>query len=79
MFLSKMSEIINQEHENRTQQIFLCINMAQSDPDYQIKCQIIQEVQLRPLLYNKGHPKYQINSCRTEEFAHIGVSVGKTG
>ena len=51
--------------------------MAQSDPDYQIKCQIIQEVQLRPLLYNKGHPKYQINSCRTEEFAHIGVSVEK--
>ena len=25
--------------------------MAQSDPDYQIKCQIIREVQLRPLLY----------------------------
>ena len=28
--------------------------MAQTDPDYQIKCQIIQEVQLCPLLYNKG-------------------------
>ena len=53
--------------------------MAQSDPDFQLKCQVIQEVQLRPLLYNKGHPKYQINSCRNEEFAHIAVAVGKTG
>ena len=53
--------------------------MAHIDPDYEIKCQIIEEVQLRPLLYNKGRPKYQINSCRNEEFAHIGISVGKTG
>ena len=53
--------------------------MAQSDPDFQLKCQVIQEVQLRLLLYNKGHPKYQINSCRNEEFAHIAVTVGKTG
>ena len=53
--------------------------MAQSDPEFQIKCQIISEVQQRPLLYNKGHPKYQISSCRNEEFAHIGVAVGKTG
>ena len=53
--------------------------MAQSDPEFQIKCQIITEVQQRPLLYNKGHPKYQISSCRNEEFAHIGVAVGKTG
>ena len=53
--------------------------MAQSDPEFKIKCQIISEVQQRPLLYNKGHPKYQISSCRNEEFAHIGVAVGKTG
>ena len=53
--------------------------MAQSDPEFQIKCQIISEVQQRPLLYNKGHPKYQISSCRNEEFVHIGVAVGKTG
>ena len=53
--------------------------MAQSDPEFQIKCQIISEVQQRPLLYNKGHPKYQISSCCNEEFAHIGVAVGKTG
>ena len=53
--------------------------MAQSDPEFQTKCQIITEVQQRPLLYNKGHPKYQISSCCNEEFAHIGVAVGKTG
>ena len=52
--------------------------MAQSDAEFQIKCQIITEVQQRPLLYNKGHPKYQISSCHNEEFAHIGVAVGKT-
>ena len=53
--------------------------MAQSDPQFQLKCQIIQEVQQRPILYNKGHPKYQISSCHNEEFAHIGIAVGKTG
>ena len=53
--------------------------MAQSDPEFQLKCQIIQEVQQRPILYNKGHPKYQISSYRNEEFAHISVAVGKTG
>ena len=53
--------------------------MAQPDNDFQLRCQIIEEVKDRPLLYNKGHPKYQINSVRAEEFAHIGVAVGKTG
>ena len=53
--------------------------MAKSNPDFQLKCQIIQQVQLKPLLYNKGHPKYQITSFRNEEFAHISISVGKTG
>ena len=53
--------------------------MAQADADFQLRCQIIDEVKDRPLLYNKGHPKYQINSFRNEEFAHIGVAIGKTG
>ena len=53
--------------------------MAQSDPDFQVKCQIIDEVRQRPILFNKGHPKYSISSSRTEEFSHIGVAVGKTG
>ena len=53
--------------------------MAQSDAEFQLQCQIIEEVKERPLLYKKSHPKYQINSVRTEEFAHIGVAVGKTG
>ena len=53
--------------------------MAQANNDFQIRCQIIEEVKERPFLYNKGHPKYQINSVRAEEFAHIGVAVGKTG
>ena len=53
--------------------------MAQTDKEFQLRCQIIEEVKERPLLYNKGHPKYQISSCRTDEFAHIGVAVGKTG
>ena len=53
--------------------------MAQSDLDFQVKCQIIDEVRQRPILFNKGHPKYSISSSGTEEFAHIGVAVGKTG
>ena len=73
MFLSKMSEIINQRHEIHTKWIFLTEKMAQSDLEFQLKCQIIQEVQQRPILYNKGHPHYQITSCRNEEFAHIGI------
>ena len=77
--MTKTSEIINQEQEVHTKQIFLTARMAQSDPEFQLKCQIIQEVQQRPILYNKGHPKYQISSCRNEEFAHISVAVGKTG
>ena len=52
--------------------------MAQSHPDFQLKCQIISEVQQRPLLYNKVHPKYQVSSCHNEEMAHIAVAVGKT-
>ena len=53
--------------------------MAQPDPDFQLKCQIISEIKLRPVLYNKGHPKYCIQSVKNEEFAHVGVSVRKTG
>ena len=64
---------------NGFSRVDLASKMAQSDPDFQLKCQIITEVQQRPLLYNKGHPKYQITSCRNKEFAHIGVAVGKTG
>ena len=53
--------------------------MAQADNDFQSRSQIIEEVKERPFLYNKGHPKCQINSVQAEEFAHIGVTVGKTG
>ena len=53
--------------------------MTQPDPNFQLQCQIIEKVKKRSLLYNKGHSKYQINLVRTEEFAHIGVAVGKTG
>ena len=53
--------------------------MAQADPDFQLKCQVIHEIQQRPVIYNKGHPKYQINSIKNEAFAHVGVTVGKTG
>ena len=53
--------------------------MAQADPDFQLKCQIINDVRQRPIVYNKGHPKYCIQSLKNEEFTHIGVTVGKTG
>ena len=42
--------------------------MAQAENDFQLRCQIIEEVK-----------EYQITSVCTEEFAHIGVAVGKTG
>ena len=53
--------------------------MTQAENDFQLRSQIIEDFKERPLLYNKGLPKYQINSVCTEEFAHIGVAVGKTG
>ena len=53
--------------------------MAQHDADFQLKCQIIEEVKERPLFVHKGHLKYQINLVRTEEFTYIRVAVSRTG
>ena len=52
--------------------------IVQADNDFQLRCQIIEEVKERLLLYNKGHSKYQINSVQAKEFTHMGVAVGKT-
>ena len=75
--MRKMSQILISSTKNS---ITVDVSkMAQAENDFQLRCQIIEEVKERPLLYNKGHPKYQINSVQTEEFAHIWVAVGKTG
>ena len=75
--MRKMSQILMSSAKNSV--TVDVSKMAQAENDFQLRCQIIEEVKERPLLYNKGHPKYQINSVHTEEFAHIGEAVGKTG
>ena len=49
------------------------------DADFTLKCQIIDEVQQRPILYNKGHPMYFIRNAKNDEFATIGLALGITG
>ena len=50
-----------------------------ADHSFAIKCQLIEEVQQRPIIFNKGHPRHAISSERAEEFEHIGVAIGKNG
>ena len=52
---------------------------GRADPQFAIKCQLIDEVRQRPIIFNKGHPRHSISSERAEEFEHIGVAIGKTG
>ena len=46
---------------------------------FAIKCQLIEEVWQRPIIFNKGHPRHVISSERAEEFKHIGVAIGQNG
>ena len=49
------------------------------DVDFTLKCQIIDEVQQRPILYNKGHPMYFIRNAKNDEFSTIGLVLGIPG
>ena len=49
------------------------------DPDFTLKYNIINEVQQRPILYNKGHPMYFVRNAKNDEFQSIGVALGITG
>ena len=55
------------------------MSQDRADPQFAIKCQLIDEVRQRPIIFNKGHPRHSISSERAEEFEHIGVAIGKTG
>ena len=57
----------------------MVIMAGRPDPLFAIKCQLIDEVTQRPIIFNKGHPRHSISSERAEEFDHIGVAIGKTG
>ena len=50
-----------------------------ADHSFAIKCQLIEEVWQRAIIFNKGHPRHAISSERAEEFEHIGVAIGKNG
>ena len=50
-----------------------------ADHSFAIKCQLIEEVRQRPIIFNKGLPRHAISSERAEEFEHIGVAIGKNG
>ena len=49
------------------------------DSDFNLKCQIIEEVRQRPILFNKGHPMYFIRNAKNDEFTNIGLALGITG
>ena len=46
------------------------------DPLFAIKCQLIDKVRQKPIIFNKGNPQHSISSERAEEFDHIGVAIG---
>ena len=50
-----------------------------ADHSFAIKCQLMEEVRQRPIIFNKGHPRYAISCERAEEFKHIGMAIGKNG
>ena len=49
------------------------------DSDFNLKCQIIEEVRQRPILFNKGHPMYFVRNAKNDEFTNIGLALGITG
>ena len=48
------------------------------DSDFNLKCQIIEEVRQRPILFNKGHPMYFVRNAKNDEFTNIGLALGIT-
>ena len=53
--------------------------MTDEERDFALKCAIIAEIRLRPLIYNKGHPKHYIRNARILEFDGAGFVVGIPG
>ena len=43
------------------------------DLEFQLRCQLISEVQQTLILFNKGHPMHFMRGARNEEYASIGV------
>ena len=54
-------------------------DMSDEERDFALKCAIIAEIRLRPLIYNKGHPKHYIRNARILEFDGAGFVVGIPG
>ena len=52
---------------------------GRADPQFAIKCQLIDEVRQKPIIYNKGHPRHSLSSEQAEELNHISIAIGKTG
>ena len=46
------------------------------DVDFTLKSEIIDEVQQRLILYNKGHPMYFHCNAKNDEFVTIGLVLG---
>ena len=49
------------------------------DSDFNLKCQITEEVQQRPILFNKGHPMYFVRNAKNDELSNISLALGITG
>ena len=52
---------------------------GKNDADFTLKCNIIEEVQQRPIIFNKGHPMYFVKNAKNDKFNNIGVALGITG
>ena len=52
---------------------------GRNDADFTLKCNIIEEVQQRPIIFNKGHSMYFVRNAKNDEFNNIGAALGITG
>ena len=50
-----------------------------ADEEFELKCRLIEEMQLYPLIYDKAHPFHYKKEKRDEIFDSIGAILGITG
>ena len=52
---------------------------GKNDADFTLKCNIIEEVQQRPIIFNKGRPMHFVRNAKNDKFNNIGTALGITG
>ena len=49
------------------------------DDDYQLKCDLIEEIKLHPVIYDKANPNPYKRNVKEQEYDAIGVILGIDG